>query len=673
MKKNLLYMSLCAFSGYFLAVRALGAIFQIFSLSLTLSIAFIPFLLSGIAGFVFADKINTHIHRHAYGTPALVAVSFAFSVLCYISRALVLDFQIAPYTPTFNPISVIFASVGAGIVLSAFMLHVIYALKKLFIKKHAIQFTDVISALIILSILNVLVMLFCKNNRTICYWDNAGFWLIARNLADTFKENGLIAVLKDIYTSVFTQDYNYIIATPMAVLAYIFGESRMVYILGIANLYLFPLYMFSYYIAKQHSKYPIVVSLLTVTAFPFLFFVSTQGYIDAGAIAIACIALGIWYKKRDEIEVEHAIIIGITLALAMVLRRWLVFFAIAYIVAFTVDSIIIRRRISPVIWMLLSLAFGLLFLFQPYVTVKLMANYSSMYASYDLGLEADFFLFVHYIGLIPLLVPLITAVIMLIKKPNRREGLFMLIQLLACFLVFIKIQSHGEQHLMLYIPAIFCLMVFAYSYILKNKKIIFALMTVAVSLIPVYTAITSDNSKVSTHEITLEPCISCMPSKRADVDEILAMTYWLDENVGEEGKRISVLASSLTFNREVLYNAEASLNLRRSSNSDRDVYMPWLPQVDGRDALPYEVLNTEYVLVADPIQTHLAPENQTVVTVPAESFLNGTDIANAFVKLDKSFKVGWDKSINVYIFEKVRDITPEEEQEFLNKFEKAGM
>lgn len=670
MIKRTIYTASCAFSGYFLGLRILGAVFQIFSFEAPLAAAFAFFVLCGAMGFLFCNKIDLHLQKYAFGDkPITVIAAVICTFLCYFGRYVIIDFQIAPYKPVLNSLSVIISSIGAGILLASFILHFICAFSKVFVRKYNITKKDIFSAALILFILNVLAVLFCKNNRQIAYWDNAGFWLTSRNLAKVFREDGLIFVIRDIFSSVFTEDYNFIIAVPTAVLAYIFGDGRMVYILGVVNFYLYPLIMFIYVFARRKSSCPLLCTLLTASAFPFLFFVSTQGYIDAGAIVLAALALWLWYADRHGQDISHSFIIGIVLAAAMVLRRWLVFFAIAYIAAFVVDSIVYKKKISTIIWLFVSLAFGLLFLFQPYVTVKLMANYSGMYSAYDLGLSTDFFTFVHYIGLIILCAALAVMTVMLIKKQTRREGLFMLLLLAVCFAVFVKIQSHGEQHLMLYIPALFFLICTGYSYLLHKKRIIAAAaVAAAVSVLPVYNAVTADNSKVGSKIVTLEPCISCMPSQREDADQILALDYWLDENVGDKGKRVAVLASSLTFNREILYNAEASLNIKRTSKSNREVYMPWLPQVDGRDDIPYEILKTEFVLVADPIQTHLAPENQKVVTVPAQSFLNNTDIANAFEKLDVSFKVGWDKSINVYIYEKVRDITPEEEAEFLEKF-----
>lgn len=672
MAKRLIYAAAGAFCGYFLGIRIIGAFLQIFSVSLPVFAAWAFFAAGGAAGFLFYKKAHEHLKLHAFGDKPWAAVlALLMWGLCFKGRYALLDFQT---DMSISGLSALAASLGAGILLASFILHFIHAFSYTFIRKYRITRYDIITAISILVVMNILVVLFCKNNRMICYWDNAGFWISARNLADMLKESGPVEVLRTAYSSVFTEDYNYIIALPAALLAYVFGESRMVYILGVTNLYLYPIYLFVYAVSRRICRRPAVASVLTIGAFPFMFFVSIQGYIDAGAVLAACIALWLWYSNRDDTSPERAIIIGLVLAMAMILRRWLVFFAIAYIVAYAIDSFIYRRRISPLVWLLLSLAFGLLFLFQPYVTVRLMANYSGMYSAYDLGLKTDLFTFIHYMGVIPMLAALIPLAIMLISRKGRRTGVFMLLLLGVCFLVFVKIQSHGEQHLMLYMPAFFCLVCEGFAYVINNKKpIALCALAAAVSAAPVVCAVTADNSKVGTDIITLEPCISCMPQKRGDVDQILALTGWLDENVGDKGKKAAVIASSLTFNREVLFNAEASLNLSRSSSSDRDEYLPWLPQVDGRDDIPHEILNADYVIVADPIQTHLSPENQTVVTIPAETFLKGEDIANAYVKRDEVFRVGWDGSISVYIYEKTRDITEAEEQEFLNKFAHLGI
>jgi len=64
------------------------------------------------------------------------------------------------------------------------------------------------------------------------------------------------------------------------------------------------------------------------------------------------------------------------------------------------------------------------------------------------------------------------------------------------------------------------------------------------------------------------------------------------------------------------------------------------------------------VLVGEPLQVHLRAEEQRVVTEPAESFLEGTDIAGAFRRLPEEFVL--QGGVRVHIFVRQRPNTMQE-------------
>ncbi len=60
----------------------------------------------------------------------------------------------------------------------------------------------------------------------------------------------------------------------------------------------------------------------------------------------------------------------------------------------------------------------------------------------------------------------------------------------------------------------------------------------------------------------------------------------------------------------------------------------------------------DLVVVADPVQYHLRPEDQRVIGEPAASFLAGTDVALAFRRLPERFVL--DGGVTVMVFERLR-------------------
>jgi hypothetical protein len=107
---------------------------------------------------------------------------------------------------------------------------------------------------------------------------------------------------------------------------------------------------------------------------------------------------------------------------------------------------------------------------------------------------------------------------------------------------------------------------------------------------------------------------------------------------------IYVIASSEVLSDQVLAFANRSLEADFSS-------VRWILQsahVDLRDGFPAMLLEAKWVVVAEPVQTHLAPEEQQVVVVPAESFIRGRDIAAAFERVPGSFELEGGVAAEIY-------------------------
>lgn len=187
----------------------------------------------------------------------------------------------------------------------------------------------------------------------------------------------------------------------------------------------------------------------------------------------------------------------------------------------------------------------LLFFFQRLVSTKLLADYSSLYVAYKIGLDKDILLLFRYFGIIPLILFFAAGICLLFSKGQRCDAAFLMIWSVLCFCLFVRVQTHGQQHLLMYAPAFMC------------------------------------------------------------------MIRYLD-SLGAKGLHVGLLASSFTLNQDMLLNSEASLSLPRVSDTPRS-YLVYLPDVDQRDGWSDALFKCDILAVADPPQTHLGEENQTVV------------------------------------------------------------
>ena len=115
------------------------------------------------------------------------------------------------------------------------------------------------------------------------------------------------------------------------------------------------------------------------------------------------------------------------------------------------------------------------------------------------------------------------------------------------------------------------------------------------------------------------PTYSVKPKKRTDINSVLALKRTLDKKI-PEGATCGVLASSFVLNSSILINVVPSLNMKENRE---DNYIVGLPEVDSRDYWRLnELYECDYILVATPAQTHLAPGEQTIITRAVESFKN---------------------------------------------------
>lgn len=99
----------------------------------------------------------------------------------------------------------------------------------------------------------------------------------------------------------------------------------------------------------------------------------------------------------------------------------------------------------------------LLFFFQRLVSTKLLADYSSLYVAYKIGLDKDILLLFRYFGIIPLILFFAAGICLLFSKSQRCDAAFLMIWSVLCFCLFVRVQTHGQQHLLMYAPAFMCM------------------------------------------------------------------------------------------------------------------------------------------------------------------------------------------------------------------------
>lgn len=510
--------------------------------------------------------------------------------------------------------------------------------------------------LVIAAVLNLLAVIYVTGGKAIFFWDDATYWDISRRiLSGGMNEGGF---WHNIYNSVAAEDYNYIAALPSAAVMSVFGESRLAYVLGLVNMYLLPVCVMIYLLAKKISKAPKISAVITLLLLPCTLFLTYIGFVDMGALLMCLVCYNLYYPKKDgKDSFWHYPVIGALLVFMILWRRYFAFFAVSFITAMIVDCVLYKRKWYCAAATVLTAAAIMLLFFRDFVLSRLMADYGNMYAGYKFSVMTDFKLITRYFGLIFTAVLAVCSAVMYVKKKETRV-VFMWIQAIVCLTMFMATQTHGQQHLLLYIPSLVMLTLIAIRHITKEWMLVGISALALLHTVFVYTPRPQPTNIQEIKSLSLIPTFSMIPSKRTDTEEILALKQRLDEVV-YEGDTLGVLSSSFKLNEDILKNVEPSLGVRQT----RPDYIVSLPQVDSRDKDLTALYNVNYILAAFPSQTHLAEGSQTVVTEAVKSFEQYTDIATAYEEIYEC--AAEIDGITVKLFHRVRD----EERKDIAEFE----
>lgn len=500
-------------------------------------------------------------------------------------------------------------------------------------------------------------VIYIANSRYIYFWDDANYWYTARSIAQGSLSGHFF---KSVYESIGNMDYNCVAGLPSALFAYLFGGSRLAFVMGIVIMYIIPLVVLVYFLTKKLGAKLYLTVSLTLLLCPMIVKLAFLGFVDIGGMLIGLGCYCLYFTKEGQKQsVVKSIIIGALLTLMMIWRRYYAFFAVSFITAMIADVILFKKKWYCAAAVILTAAVILVFGFRDFLVNILLSDYGTAYSGYKYAVSTDLKLITRYFGLIFLLAVCIGSAVIGVKKKEQRV-IILWLQIVACAAMFIATQTHGQQHLLLYVPSLITLLVLIIKNI-ENKYLTALVCAIAVmNTVNVFIPREQPQNIQEISHYALVPDFSMLPRVRGDVTEILSLKNKLDAVIGE-GERMGVIASSLTFNEDILKNAGPSMNLGES----RTDYIQPLPMVDSRDTDLSDLYGVDYMLVAYPAQIHLAEKEQTIIVESVNSFTYMTDFAAAFEEAEGvETSIG---EITIKLFRRTRDVTNAEKAQFENR------
>jgi hypothetical protein len=512
-----------------------------------------------------------------------------------------------------------------------------------------------------------IVLLFIGNEHTFYSWDIAAYQNATSDITEVFRRSPGKAITK-IQTS-FSRDYNLLYTLPLIPFVLVFGESRFVYVLSIALIYLLPFSLVMGAIATKliPEKTRIVfwgTAFLTL-AIPPIWVPVLRGFPDVGGVLLIALATLI-YLRDIQLQGRWQIPqIGFFLALSALFRRHFLFSDIAFLGAMASQAWLTffhqlkdDRRIAwhqllqkhiRIVLIVISGFLCLAILAWDFIIYLTQENYIGLYSSYKMPLEEVIRLWVLHIGLF-VLIGMVLGVSISISTHRlwmpagsfiALFGVITTIEWLWLRYVSFQYFIHFSLPIVLGIATLFW---FFWS-TLRGKLRLFTLITFAFCLINNGVAGLS-SIPLLRNSITRHLWGSSNPPfSRPDYTEVVQLVNHLRQ-IAPNGEPIFIVASSLSWNPDLLINAERSLYSKKRSilnilNS---------PQVDSRDFYPLEMLlKAKYVLVVDPFQYHLNPSEQDVVKSVFDLFTENLGIAKDFTP---TFQTLIHQSIGVQIYQR---------------------
>ena len=472
-----------------------------------------------------------------------------------------------------------------------------------------------------------------------------------------------------------TQDYSWAPGlVPGLLLAATEPTSRAIYTLALLALYAAPAALALAILARDCARRaglrrdaaPAPVLALGVTAvlvgFPAAFAVAARGMPDVGGLVLVICALKLAERLVRLLALRQGrdvrlkpMIRRVALALALTLyamfafRRWYAFAAAGIVVmlALEVGSIALRRgrrfRWRDAVTATALGVLTLLALMSP-VFVDWAPNFSAHdYAQTYAGYRKPPNVFVRelgdWVGLLPALAALAGVALLWAQSRDRRLLRLVLGAAAIAAAMFLRIQTPYIHHLDLIAAAVAVPVAASLMLLFASAPRVALLATAALGLV------TLSPLAAALNPLGLAPTAGLLRAPRADLDELERLKDWVDERA-RPGAKICGLGSSYTFSGQLIGELWQLRPERGPARRELAVTMPDVDTVDGPPTA--ELKDCAFMIVGDPVQTHLDPNYQQTVIVPAREMLGGEGIGAKFRRTGEVFHL--EKGVSAIVF-----------------------
>jgi hypothetical protein len=526
----------------------------------------------------------------------------------------------------------------------------------------------------IVILINAFAAYFIAKEQYVYFWDYSTYWIKYRQISASLVQHP-ISTLHFVINSVRYVDYNPLPVLPLAPFEWLFGTSRLAYILAITNLFLLPAALVMGLAAQRilepspskRSVAPLMLATASIVTLHCLWTPVLRGSPDVvGIVVIGGIMLLHFAQPLAEHRLGNLVATGLLLCLLVLLRRWYAFWVVAFFPALAIayctdiyrQGVVWRsyvRAARNAVIIGLTFIFALFVFATPFTLRAIQTDYSDIYSAYrtNSSLFEAATQVPLYFGWVVILAGLLGLAWLIVRRETRVVGGFLVMQPLIIFVLFVRTQDFGIHHYYLLLPSIASGI--AVVVIRLWAQITNGLWrTASVGLLFTGLLVTSSTvlspsaANVSRMLGNFVPKIRNYPLVRNDIDALDHLLDRLGELELEQSGDVYVLATSSILNSDMVKN-DCLFGRKWRAFCDRIL---GTNDVDKRDGFPRQFLHASYVVIASPTQYHLRAEDQRVVGVLAREVMEGHGIGGSFWRLPGEVKL--DKGVTVWVYAKVR-------------------
>lgn len=546
--------------------------------------------------------------------------------------------------------------------------------------------------LLVMAVVHVTATWYVMHERQVYTYDSVVYWWQAISLGEGLANNP-VETLKRVWLEARIEDYPSLTVLPL-VLTAPFGSSRLWYILSIINIFAIPSIVLFAFLLRRLSKYLIVETSVPLndplSVYRLCAFIATLATIaldasflkaivggmpDVGGTAIIFLVFILTLPHLmtlSSMRWKDETVVGILLFCLVRFRRWYLFWVAGYFAARVIMIFLtslnqnnLRISARQLAGLAVSVGVFALLLFvltTPFAYKIFSSNYQQSYSAFRLYGDSyllAILLLLRRLGYLPLLLSFCGFIVLFLSPKLRLPSIFLAFHLIISLLLFLQTQGLGTHHLYLITPTLLIFSGIFWIQVIQRSRAPIAWCTGAIIGLFCVTVLTFSPAFASQKNM-LGPVLptAYYPITRNDIEVMQQLYSTLTLLSRSADDTIYVLSSNELLGDASLRYFSISFPLFPSIE-DRILHTR---DIDMRDGFPTELFTARYVVVANPPQTAMGLASSQIITEPVRLIFQQEGFGRAYKRLSGEYLL--DKNVRAYIYERTRNATRTEIQEF---------